>query len=249
MTEEHENHLSSDAQEEEERVTITLKRSTIYLGLIPVALLVGLLVGFLIWGRGAPTAASASGDGVSSDLTVPEDVPRYEIALTDSDPVQGPVDAPIVIIEYSDFECPYCRRHNLEVKDALMAAYPGQIRYIHKDFPLASIHPNATSASEAAQCAHEQGKFWDYHDALFTQSLGLGTDAYLAYADEVGLNAQQFSDCFAERRYQDDVQADFDFGAELGIRSTPTFFINGIAVVGAQPFDVFASVIDSELGN
>jgi len=121
------------------------------------------------------------------------------------------------------------------------------VRLVYRDFPLTSIHRNAFPAAEAANCANEQGVFWEYHDKLFSMELGLSSEAYQGYAQELDLDMNEFIECLESGRYKDEVQADFDFAANLGIRSTPTFFINGIALVGAQPFEVFQEVIDKEL--
>jgi protein-disulfide isomerase len=169
---------------------------------------------------------------------------RYDVPV-DDDPSLGPEDAPITIIEFSDFECPFCQRFHREVFGRLLSAYPNEIRFVYRDFPLTSIHPNAFPAAEAANCARDQGAFWEFHDRLFTE--GLGDKAYRRYASELGLDMDAFETCIRERRYKDEVQADLTFAANLGVRSTPTFFINGIAIVGAQPFEVFQRVIEGEL--
>jgi protein-disulfide isomerase len=171
---------------------------------------------------------------------------RYEIPI-DDDPMIGPEDAPITIVEFSDYECPYCQRWHTEVFERLLEAYPDEVRLVYRDFPLTSIHPNATPAAIAANCAREQDVFWDYHDKLFGMELGLNTEAYQEYASQLDIDTEEFNECLDSGRYEEEVQADFDFAANLGVRSTPTFFINGIAVVGAQPFEVFQQVIEQEL--
>ena len=115
-----------------------------------------------------------------------------------------------------------------------------------RNLPLTSIHPDAFSAAEAALCAGEQDAYWEFHDRLFGGEL-LGTAVYLQYARDLSLELTSFEACLNSRKYQDEVQADSDFALNLGVRSTPTFFINGLAVVGAQPLDVFKQVIDKEL--
>ncbi len=127
-----------------------------------------------------------------------------------------------------------------------MAAYPGKIRLVYRDFPLSSIHPNAFAAAEAAQCANEQNAFWPYHDKLFS-SENLGDDVYKQYAQQLNLDMTKFNTCLTNHTYQAYVQANSDFATKTGVNSTPTFFINGLAVIGAQPIDVFKQVIDKEL--
>jgi protein-disulfide isomerase len=240
--------------------TITFKRSHLYAMLLPLAFVVGLAVGYLFWGRSpasAPAAASAApasapsgaADGAASSDTssaVPQDVRRYDVPV-DNDHSRGPETAAITIIEFSDFECPYCTKWHGEVWPRLEATYPGQVRLVYRDFPLASIHGNATSAAEAANCAGEQGVYWEYHDLLFSGKYGLGESAYLKYASDLGIDSASLTQCMESGKYAAEVQADYNYAAELGIRSTPTFFVNGIAIVGAQPFEVFQELIDLEL--
>lgn len=242
-------------------VTITLRRVHLYAIVMPFIFILGLGFGFLLrdWvplGGSPQIAASrdsssadpvpAPAQGGSQSSSEPPQVVRYDVPI-DDDPILGPADAPITIIEFSDYECPFCRRWHTEVYPLLLETYGDQIRFVYRDFPLESIHANAKPAAEAANCANEQGFFWDYHDKLFSMELGLSTDAYHEYASQLNMDADAFKECIDSGRFQQEVQTDFEFAANLGVRSTPTFFINGIAVVGAQPFDVFQQVIDREL--
>ena len=158
----------------------------------------------------------------------------------------GPADAPITIIEFSDYQCPFCKRWHNEVYEQLLAAYPGKIKFVYRNLPLTSIHPDAQGAAEAAMCAGEQDAYWPFHEKLFSGD-GLGPGAYIQYAQELNLNMTIFEACVTDQKYQAAVQADSDFAVNLGIRSTPTFFINGLVIVGAQPLYVFKQVIDKEL--
>lgn len=237
-------------------ITITLRRIHLFTILLPATFILGLGLGYLIWGRSPVVLQNdtKTSSGAASSATTPRtenqdsqpQVVRYDVPV-DDDPAIGPADAPITIIEFSDYECPYCRRWHNEVFNRLIETYPEQVRLIYRDFPLSSIHANAFAAAEAANCANEQGAFWEFHDRLFSMELGLGMEAYRSYASQLGLDTQAFIKCLESGRYRDEVQADYDFAAELGVRSTPTFFINGIAIVGAQPFEVFQQVIDKEL--
>lgn len=235
--------------------TITFKRSHLYATLLPLAFVLGLAVGYIFWGRApasaAMTAAAPAGgsntDPAAADSSNgPQEVRRYDIP-TDDDPSIGPATAAITIIEFSDYECPYCTKWHNEVWSLIQTTYPDQVRLVYRDFPLSSIHPNAISAAEAANCAGDQGVYWEYHTLLFEGKYGLGKDAYQKYASELSLDASALNDCLESRKYQAEVEADYNYAAELGIRSTPTFFVNGIAVVGAQPFEVFKELIDLEL--
>lgn len=205
---------------------------------LPVVFLLGLGSGWLVWGQTAPTP--------DSQVNISPDVKRYDVS-SDGDPFLGPENAPITIIEFSDYQCPYCVKWYQEVHGRLMKEYEGKIRFVYRDFPLYSIHPEALPAAEAANCAGEQDAYWPFHDALFGQKNGLGAQAYSKYASELGLNVDQFNKCMSERRYKSEVDADFKFASTLGVSSTPTFFVNGLAIVGAQPFEVFKDVIDKEL--
>jgi protein-disulfide isomerase len=161
--------------------------------------------------------------------------------------VYGPDSAPITIIEFSDFECPYCQKWHLEVWPRLQEAYPDQIRLVYRDFPLTNIHANATPAAAAANCAGEQDHYWEFNELLFNARNGLNKASYQAYANELGLDIDSFNECLDSGRQNDEVMADFEFAANLGVSSTPTFFVNGIPVVGAQPFEVFSQLINQEL--
>jgi protein-disulfide isomerase len=118
---------------------------------------------------------------------------------------------------------------------------------VHRNLPLTSIHPDAMSAAIAAMCAEDQGAFWPFHDKLFSDEYGLNRNAYIQYAADLGLDGSAFETCLDSGKFDDFIRQDMDFAFNLGVQSTPTFFINGLAVVGAQPLDVFKQVIDQEL--
>jgi protein-disulfide isomerase len=182
---------------------------------------------------------------VAKESTGLQATTRYEVSA-DNDPSIGPADAQITIIEFSDFECPYCTKWHNEVWPRIQEEYPDQVRLVYRDFPL-NIHSSATLAAEAANCAGEQGAYWEYHDALFRAEHGLGQSAFKEYAQELGLVETDFNQCLDSHRYQEEVQADFNYAVQLGVKSTPTFFINGITLIGAQPFEAFQNVIEREL--
>ena len=175
----------------------------------------------------------------------PLPVIRVEVS-TQGAPVRGAADAPVTLVEFSDFECPFCKQAQPTLKQ-LLERYPGKVRIAYRDFPLESIHPQARRAAEAARCAHDQGKFWEYHDALFTASPKLSADDLKRYATEVGLDGTKFDACVAGGSHKAAVQQDLDEGKELGITGTPAFFINGRPLSGAQPLEAFTKVIDDEL--
>lgn len=192
--------------------------------------LLGLGAGYLLWGFEFSSQSR-----------------RYDIEILAEDPSLGPEDALITIVEYSDFECPFCRTYHTAVFPRLKAEYGDKIRFVYKDFPLTNIHPNAVPAAEAALCAGEQASFWEYQELLFSNQIPLGRETYLSYAGSLNLDMGNFVACLDDGRYNQQVLDDLDAGSLIGIRSTPTFFINGIPVVGALPFAEFAAVIDAEL--
>lgn len=174
------------------------------------------------------------------------DAPRQQVAVAADDAAQGPANAPVTIVEYSDFQCPFCQRVVPTLK-RVKETYGDRVRIVWKDFPLTSIHPEAFKAAEAGHCAREQGKFWEYHDRLFANQQALQTDALKKHATDAGLDATRFNTCMDTAKYADRVQAAMGVGAGLGVSSTPTVFINGRSVAGAQPYETFATIIDEEL--
>jgi protein-disulfide isomerase len=170
---------------------------------------------------------------------------RVEVS-TGGAPVRGAADAPVTVVEFSDFECPFCKQTRPTLKQ-LLERYPGKVRLAYRDFPLDSIHPQARRAAEAARCAHDQGKFWEYHDVLFTQSPQLALEDLRHYAGQVGLDVTKFDSCLAAGVHKAAVQRDLDEGNRLGVTGTPAFFINGRALQGAQPLEAFTRLIDQEL--
>ena len=163
----------------------------------------------------------------------------------DDDPWIGTADAPVTIIEFSDFECPYCKR-SVPILKELLAKYPGQLKLVYRDFP-GQNHQQARSAAEAAQCAAEQGRFWEYHDALFTRKSPATGWNFLSIAEDLDLHPVTFAACLQEYRYREEVLKDVRDGLKLGVTSTPTFFINGRPLVGARPLADFQAVIDTLL--
>ena len=236
---------------------ITFKRSHFYSVLVVLAFAVGLLLGFVIWGRGTTTttvaaepaaanAAQPSGGEVAEVPITPEaQYTRYDIP-TEGYPSLGPDDAPITIVEFSDFQCPFCRRFHQDTYDALLNAYPGQIRFVYRNLPLTSIHPDAMPSAIASMCANDQNAYWDYHDKLFSSET-LDRATFVQYAMELNLNVEEFSTCLDSGKHDEFIQQDMDFALNLGVQSTPTFFINGLAIVGAQPLSSFQQLIDMEL--
>lgn len=174
-----------------------------------------------------------------------QQAPSRVSTSTEGEPSIGPEDAPVTILVFSDFQCPFCARV-LPAVERVLEEYKGQVRIIFKQFPL-SFHPNAQKAAEASECAFEQGKFWEYHDILFENANALAPSDLKQYAKDIGLDSATFDGCLDSGKYEAEVKQDLADGKAAGVSGTPAFLINGIPVVGAQPFSSFASVIDSEL--
>ena len=236
-----------------EQDTFTFKRSHFYALVTVLAFAAGILLGYVVWGfepaggqaNASQTTAQSSVPAVDAPVTEAPQYIRYDIP-SEGFPAIGPDDAPITIVEFSDYQCPFCRRWHAEVYEPLLAAYPGKIKLVYRNLPLTSIHPDAFGAAEAAMCAGEQDAYWPYHEKLFS-SENLGNLVYTQYAQELSLDMGKFQSCLTDQKYKAAIEADSNFAINLGVRSTPTFFINGLAIVGAQPLDVFKQVIDKEL--
>lgn len=166
---------------------------------------------------------------------------------TSGAPSKGSEHAPVTIVKFEDYQCPFCREVQ-PIFTELLSRYNRKIRLVHKDLPLEAIHPLARPTAEAARCANEQGKFWTYHDKLYASAPKLSAEDLKNYAKELGLNVGLFDLCFATGKYRAIVKKDISDGVQLGLTGTPTFFINGREISGAQPVETFVTMIDEELG-
>lgn len=197
-------------------------------------------------------AAVGAGETVAAEPEVQPQGPSIKptpatITMDDTASELGDENAPVIIVEYTDYQCPYCNRHATETLPRLISDLidTGRVRYIVKDFPLDNIHPEARSAAVAARCAGEQGAYWPMHDELFARQSewgGLGDGAaevYAAIAAELSLDGDAFAACLSDGRHDATIQANQDEGVTLGVRGTPAFFINGFPISGAQPYDLF----------
>jgi protein-disulfide isomerase len=167
-----------------------------------------------------------------------------DIKVNDSDHIRGNKDAKITIASFSDFQCPYCSRFHETMKQ-VMVAYPNDVRWVFKSFPLEQIHPFAKKASEAAECANEQGKFWEYADKLFENQSSLSNDYFSTLAKQMKLDSGKFDKCLADGKYAGKVASDAQLGQSVGVRGTPASFINGELVSGAVPFETIKAKIES----
>ena len=172
--------------------------------------------------------------------------PRESIGVAENEPSAGPADAPVQIVMYSDFQCPFCARVGPTLKK-VRDTYGDSVRVVFRDFPLGSIHPRAAAAAVAARCAHEQGRFWEFHDRLFASANRLEDRDFAQHATELGLDTARFSTCTQDSRAAGIVAGNLTSGERLGVSATPAFFVNGRFLPGAQPFEAFKRVIDDEL--
>lgn len=162
-------------------------------------------------------------------------------------PSQGPEDALVEFVEFTDYECPFCRRFHENTYPEIRRRFDGRVKWVVRNYPLSQIHPNAQLAAEAAECALDQERFWEYHDLLFERHDQLGRAALKSYAQELGLDGNQFDSCLDSGEKQSVVQNDLRDGFRFGVTGTPTFFINGQVVVGAQGPDLVSAFIDVAL--
>ncbi len=229
-----------DEQRDSDRITIRIRRSHLYL---MVGLLVGFGAGLLVTrATGSRTTTGAGADGAPG-------APPAAIVDVDTEgrPSRGPDDAPVTVVEFTDYECPFCARHFRETYGPLLSKYEGQLQYVTRNFPIPQLHPLAEKAAEAAECAHEQGRFWEYHDLLFERSPLLGPDSLRAYAGRTGVDLAEFEECLTSGRMAEIVARDVQDGFAYGVSGTPTFFVNGRRLVGVFSLPAFSSYIDEAL--
>jgi len=169
--------------------------------------------------------------------------------IGENDHVRGNPNAKITLVEFSDFQCPFCSRFHPTAIQALQE-YEGDIRWVYKHFPLDSIHPQARPSAEASECVWEQKGdkgFWEFADAMFKNQSRLGNALYKEVATQIGVNLLQFQTCVSERKYQDKVEQDYQQGLQAGVTGTPGSFVNGVPVKGAIPYAQLKAIIDSQL--
>jgi len=244
--------------------TIQLSKSTLW-QIVSGVLGILLIISIFTSGFGFGNDSSPTGGAVVNPTNPGNNIPTGPVEVSaDDDPVLGEKDAPVTIIEFSDFQCPFCRKFWTDTFEQLKTEYidTGKVKLIYRDFPLESIHPMAQKSAEAAQCADEEGKFWEYHDKMYGEQNILdsgskegpvkGTAQYSEddlkkWAKDLGLDSGKFDSCLDDGKYADEVAKDFQDGAQAGVQGTPSFFINGKQLSGAQPFSAFKQAIDAEL--
>jgi protein-disulfide isomerase len=182
---------------------------------------------------------------VAVHLQVP---PVYRARLNlDGAPSKGAVNAPVTLVKFEDFHCPFCKEAQGTLVE-LAARYGDRLRIVHKDYPIDSLHPQARLGHVAARCAQEQGKFWAYHDALYNAAPKASLADLKGFAQQVGVELGQFEACLSSGKFAAAIESDIDEGSKAGVTGTPAFFINGRLLGGAQPLEQFVRVIAEELG-
>jgi protein-disulfide isomerase len=171
--------------------------------------------------------------------------PKVQVNI-DPKRVKGNPKARVMIVEFSDFQCPYCGQVEATLKSVL-AKHEGTVALAFRDMPISQIHPFAQGAAEAARCAGEQGKFWEYHDLLFADQGALDRSGLVAKAGKLQLDPKQFEACISSEKYKSQVQQDNQEGMRLGVSGTPGFFINGVFISGAQAEATFDKIIEEQL--
>lgn len=254
MTEQHHSSNSSGSKEPNEKYVL------------PASILVAavLISGSMLYSTNRLTNSPSfrvAGSGGDQQLLGEAAVPNREVpapgTLVDvpereNTAVLGDSNAEVTIVEFSDFQCPFCQRFYLQAYQDIKDQYvdSGQAKFEYRHFPLSS-HQNARQAAIASECASRQGQFFPYHDLLFENMQSNGSGLEIAdlkdYAVNLGLNTSEFNQCLDNEETADIVEADFNAGVSLGVNGTPTLFINGVRVVGAQPFVVFQEVIEAAL--
>lgn len=208
-----------------------------------LGILAGLAVGWLLW-RSGPESSSGGSAAALPGADTGTVVEGVSIA---HDPVLGPAGAPITIVEFSDFECPFCTRFAQQTAPLLRRQYGEQVRWVFVNNPLQAIHPRAYDLALAGECAHEQEQFWAFYDAMFSDRYGT-TDSGIANAvRDMGIDAERFESCYRNADHAEEVAADLKEAQKFYILGTPTFFVNGRRLEGALPAETFAMVIDSIL--
>ena len=226
---------------------------------IPTAILLGMLVIALsiFVSFGLPNLkTSQNGRDVAGQITPPPAAPDLVPPTADDDPVLGNADAPVTLIEFSDFQCPFCRKLWKETLPEIKKNYidTGKAKLVYRDFPLSAIHPAAQAAAEAGECADDQGRFWEMHDKIYAEQdkKGQGTVQFeiadlKKWAAQIGLNISDFNNCLDSNKYKEEVEKDMADGQASGVTGTPGTFVNGKLIKGAVPYSTFSQEIEAAL--
>ncbi len=236
-------------------------KSSFMLGLVSGVAIVS-LAGFLVFGglfvrrelsggaadsNNAEIAADNNNNGnnaptQNNKAAQPDASGKVDVKVGSADHIRGNKNAKITIVEFSDYQCPFCSRFHATMKQ-VMAKYPTQVRWVFKHFPLDSIHPYARKAAIAAECAGEQNKFWEYTDEIYANQASLNEEYLTTAAKNTGLNVSKFASCVKDGKYDSRVNADLQQGQNYGVRGTPGSFLNGTTIPGAVPLEQIEAMI------
>ncbi|MBM5789622.1 DsbA family protein [Candidatus Parcubacteria bacterium] len=229
-----------------------------WLGFVTAILVLGtlgfLILGSKLMGNDLLFGSARSGDSyaVNDAAVAPDTIPTEAVpVVTDDDHIRGDKNAPVTIIEYSDFECPFCQTFHPTMQQ-VMENYSGKVRWVYRHFPL-SFHQQAQPSANAAECAGEQNQFWDYADELFANQSSLGESYYKQLAGDLGLNVSKWETCYDGLKYESKIQSQSQGGAAAGVTGTPGSFIidqdgNAVPIKGALPYSSISAAIDQLLG-
>lgn len=223
------------------------KHWVIFLGVVLIVL-GGAFVGLTIRSLQNVVTSDTSRFTLGSSNTANRVINQDPQIVGENDPSLGPVDAPVTIVEFGDYECPYCKEAFPTVRQ-LMNAYQGQIRFVFRDYPVTEAHPLALFAAQAGQCAWEQGEnqYWSLHDRMFIDQDAFTEENIIRWAILSGVKETELRDCIESGKYENEILDDFSDGLALGVRGTPTFFVNGRKIEGALPYSTFQQLIESQL--
>ncbi|MDE2001842.1 MAG: DsbA family protein, partial [Patescibacteria group bacterium] len=214
---------------------------------LPVSILVAaiLIAGAVLYSASMSGAPGSAGTAGTQPTVVTSDI----LKVNNNDVVLGDVNAPVTVVEYSDYQCPFCGRFFTQTEPQIQDAYvkTGKVRFIYRNFPF--LGPESVASANAAECAKDQGKFWEYHDALFTTEIADGQEnsgnltrsLFMSLATKLGMDTTQFGSCLDSNKYASKVQSDYSNAKSIGVQATPTFFVNGTKLEGALPYDQFQS--------
>jgi protein-disulfide isomerase len=240
--------------------TVTISRVLFNYVIIAISCFaVGLIVGVFAYDRIAQNNREENAELINNAVSAmvaalpqsptraptPDPNMRYDVSDA-GNPAIGPADAPITIIEFGDFNCHYCKRFFDDTLSPLLDAYEGRIHFVFRDFPI--LGPDSIQAALAAECADDQGQFWGFHNLVYQDQI-LTRDNFLAYAADLDMDVDTFTTCLDDAVHQDEITTDYLAGSQLGVGGTPTFFINGKILVGAQPYNSFVTIIEAELNS
>ena len=241
--------LMENFKAERDSGSITFKKSTlwkaatfVFAALLVISIFTG---GFRGSGKGTIT-----GDAIGGLPSIPTGITDVNAEdFVDDDPVLGDKNAPLTIVEFSDFQCPFCKRARDDAIAQIEEQYikTGKVKLVYRDFPLTSIHPMAQKSAEAAECADDQGKFWEYHNKIFEKQDSLSIANLKQWASELGLNTNEFNKCLDSGKHEDEVNKDASDAVAAGGQGTPFFIVGNQPLSGAQPFSAFQAAIESQL--